>query len=198
MKYLKNLFFLIFSPILFLFLLFAYVETQTNKALKDYSMLPNGVEVVNKVILGRRERTLSKGLRRAYILEFGSGNKGIFRRGAISLICTNEKNVVLFVQDYKPTRHGKAGGVGKGLFTGSNTTASKYGKVDISNMRYLYRGYFDIYFSDPLSKREIKSMLEILEMENISRIGINAFDGGDVFSRNFAFSDVKQLTDNCQ
>ena len=198
MKYLKAFSIFIISFALLITLIFIVVETQTNKALKDYSMLPKGVEVVAKVILGRRERTLSKGLRQGYIRESRTNNKGIFRRGAISLICTNQNNVLLLVQAYRPTRHGKAGGIGEGLFQGSNFSASKRGETQISNMTYLYRGYFDVYVSDPLSQQEITSIIEILKIEVITQVKIIAFDGGNVFTADYNLSEVEQLIDNCQ
>ncbi|MEM8718735.1 MAG: hypothetical protein AAGE84_05435 [Cyanobacteria bacterium P01_G01_bin.39] len=200
MKYIKIIFISTFGFFLTLLLIFLAVEKKTEQALKDYSMLPDGVKVVDKAILGRRERTLSKGLRRAYLNEFGDGILRAFRRGAISLVCTNQNNVLLIVQDYKPTRHGKAGGLGKGLFDGSDNTVSKYGygEAEISNMTYLSRGYFDVYVSDPLSRREINSILEILKIEGLSQIGIVAFDGGAAFARDFELSKVEQLINSCQ
>lgn len=194
MNYWKTLSISISTSLLLIVLIFVSifvsVEKKTEEALKDYSMLPDGIKVVDKAILGRRERTLSKGLRRAYLNEFGSGNKGIFRRGAISLICTNQNNVLLLVQDYKPE-----GDIGKGFFRGSDNTASKYGhgETKISNMTYLSRGYFDTYVSDPLSEEEIASIVEILTIEDIVHIAIIAFDGGDAFAPEFNLSEVKQL-----
>ena len=161
-------------------------------------MLPDGVKVVDKAILGRRERTLSKGLRQAYIREFGDGIFRAFRRGAISLVCTNKDNVLLIVQDYKPTRHGKASGVGEGLFNGRNLTASQGGETNIFNMTYLSRGYFDVYVSDPLSQQEITSILEILRTKDIFYIGLVVFDGGDRFTSEFNLSKVERLVNNCQ
>lgn len=208
MNYRKILFFSIFTSVLFalsIFIWFVLVEKKTEEALKDYSMLPDGVEVVDKAILGRRERTLSKGLRRAYILEFGDGEffgNGIyrgFRRGAISLVCTNQNNVLLIVQDFKQTRHGKAGGfAGEGFFSGRNFNGSKRQETEISNMTYLYRGYFDVYVSDPLSPQEINSILETMRIESLVHIGINFYDGGDAFTPEFNLSRIEQLINNCQ
>ncbi|MEM8718739.1 MAG: hypothetical protein AAGE84_05455 [Cyanobacteria bacterium P01_G01_bin.39] len=174
------------------------MEKKTEQALKDYSMLPDGVEVVDKAILGRRERTLSKGLHEAYLLESKINNKGIFRRGAISLICTDKNNVLLLVQDYRPTRNGKAAGIGEVLFEGSSISYSNLKKTKISHMIYLYRGYFDVYVSDPLSKAEIFSILEILNIKDIAWLGIYAFDQGNNFTAEFNLPKVKQLIDNCQ
>ncbi|MEM8718738.1 MAG: hypothetical protein AAGE84_05450 [Cyanobacteria bacterium P01_G01_bin.39] len=198
MKYIKIIFISTFSFLFTLVLIFLVVEKKTEQALKDYSMLPDGVEVVDKAILGRRERTLSKGLRRAYLNEFGDGILRAFRRGAISLVCTNQNNILLIVQDYKPTRHGKAGGLGKGFFRGSSINASKHGETEISNMTYLYRGYFDIYVSDSLSKQEITSIVEILTISSIVHIAIIAFDGGDAFAPKFNLSEVEELINSCQ
>lgn len=203
MKYLKIFSVLILSFFFLTVSIFISVEKKTEQALKDYSMLPDGVKVIDKAILGRRERTLSKGLRQAYIREFGDGILRAFRRGAISLICTNQNNVLLIVQDYKPTRHGKAGGIGEAFFNGNNSTTSKatafkHGETNISNMTYLSRGYFDVYVSDPLSQQEITSILEILRIEGLVHIGIVAFDGGDRFASEFNLSKVEQLINDCQ
>jgi len=179
-------------------ILFILIEIKNNKALKDYSMLPDGIKVTDKALLGRRERTLSKGLRQAYIQEFGDGVTRAFRRGAISLICTNQNNVLLLVQAYRPTRHGTAAGIGEGVFKGSSIPASKRGKTKISNMTYLSRGYFDVYVSDPLSEQETASILEILKIEGIARIKILAFDGGNVFTAEYNLPEVEQLINSCQ
>lgn len=198
MKYLKILSVSIFGFVLVVIFMFVLVEKNTKRALDDYSMLPDGIKVVDKAILGRRERTLSKGLRQAYLRESKINNKGIFRRGAISLICTNQNDVLLLVQHYRPTRHGEAGGIGEGLFEGSSVSYSNLKETKISNMTYLYRGYFDVYVSDPLSKEEISSILEILNIKDIAWLGISAFDGGNVFTAKFDFPEVKQLISNCQ
>lgn len=151
-----------------------------------------------------KERTLSKGLRQAYIREFGDGEffgNGIyrgFRRGAISLVCTNQNNVLLIVQDFKQTRHGKAGGAGEGFFSGRNIDGSKRQETEISNMNYLYRGYFDVYFSDPLSQQEITSILETMKIEGLVHLGINFYDGGDAFAPEFNLSQIERLINNCQ
>ncbi len=215
MNYRKILSVSIFSSVLFVLSIFTWfilVEKTTEEALKDYSMLPDGIKVVDKAILGRRERTLSKGLRYAYIREFGDGEffgNGIyrgFRRGAISLVCTNQNNVLLIVQDFKQTRHGKAGGlVGEGLFSGHNVTDSKskvtafqHKETEISNMTYLFRGYFDVYVSDPLSQQEINSILETMKIEGLVQLGINFYDGGDAFAPEFNLSQIEQLINSCQ
>ena len=156
---------------------------KTEIALEDYSMLPDDIKVTDKVILGRGDDR--------------------YRPGAISLICTNKNNILLIVQDYKPTRHGKAAGIGKAFFSGHNSTTSKatsfkHKKTAISNMTYLYRGYFDVYVSDPLSQQEITSILEILRIENLTHIGIVAFDGGASFTSELNFLEVEKLTNNCQ
>lgn len=195
MNYRKVISISIFSSVLFalfIFIWFVLVEKKTEEALRNYSMLPDGVEVVDKAILGRRERTLSKGLRQAYIRESRVNNKGIFRRGAISLICTNQNKLRLLVQDYRPE-----GDIGEGLFKGSSFPASNRGETKISKMTYLYSGYFDVYISDPLSKEEISSILEILNIKDIAWLGIYAFDGGNTFTAEFNLPQVKQLIHNC-
>ncbi|MGL5806510.1 MAG: hypothetical protein ACRC11_13910, partial [Xenococcaceae cyanobacterium] len=68
MNILKKIFLYISAAIGSLLLIVLVVEIRTNIALNDYSMLPDGVKVVDKVVLGRRERTLSQGLEHAYNL----------------------------------------------------------------------------------------------------------------------------------
>ena len=98
MNNLKKIFLYISIPILSLLLIIFLVEIMTTKALNDYSMLPPGVKVVDKVILGRRERTLSDGLIRAYYREFDDGILRAFRRNAIGLVCTNQGDVLLVLK----------------------------------------------------------------------------------------------------
>jgi len=152
-------------------------EKSTEKALEDYSMLPNGIKVIDKVILGREEDTL--------------------RPGAISLICTDQKDVLLFVQDSRTNYREGAGGSGKGDFKGYNL-AGERGYVEISNMIPLSRGYFYTYMSDSLSSNQIAEILKILKIEKLHGISIYTFDGNDSFNSKFDPVKVERLINNCQ
>ncbi|MGL5877197.1 MAG: hypothetical protein ACRC2V_05380, partial [Xenococcaceae cyanobacterium] len=68
MNILKKIFLYISAAIGSLLLIVLVVEIRTNIALNDYSMLPHGITVVDKVVLGRRERSFSGGLLHAYNL----------------------------------------------------------------------------------------------------------------------------------
>jgi hypothetical protein len=56
MNNLTKYFLCISTPILSLLLIIHSVEKETNIALNDYSMFPDGVKVVDEVVLGRRPR----------------------------------------------------------------------------------------------------------------------------------------------
>lgn len=198
MNYLKKIFVYISSLVLFLLLVILLVEVKTIIALNDYSMLPEGVKIVDKVVLGRRERTLSKGLRRAYILEFSEGILRAFRRGAISLVCTDRDEVLLLVQDFRLVRSVGPGLSDRGEFNARNLVNGKGGQVEINNVKFISRKYFDTYVSNPLSKKKVTSILEILNTQGISRIGFHSFDGGDAFAKTFKLSKVKNFIDKCQ
>lgn len=196
MNYLKRILVYIFSPVLFLLLIILLVEIRTIIALNDYSMLPEGVKVVDKVVLGRRERTLSKGLRRAYILEFSEGILRAFRRGVISLICTNQNEVLLLVQDFRLVRSVGPGLSDKGTL--SIGIGSQGGNIKIRQITFLSREYFDTFTSYPLTIPEKKMILKALKKKKTNRITLYTFDGGNPFLLKVKVSEVKKIIDSCQ
>jgi len=152
-------------------------KKKTEKALNNYSMLPDDLKITDKAILGR-------------------GNNKL-RPGAVSLICTNRKNISLFIQDSRTRKEEGPGGSGTGKFEAYNSSNRQGSKVDISNMTPLSRGYFYTYMSDPLSDKEVTAIVKILEIEGLSGINIYTFDGNDNFNSKFNISKVKKLINNC-
>jgi hypothetical protein len=122
MNKLKKIFLYISISILSILLIILLVEIRTNIALNDYSMLPSGVKVVDKVVLGRRNRGIFEGLDKA------------FRRGAIEFFCTNKSDVLLIMKDYK-----FGGGTGEATFYTSFRIEDGVakGEAKINQMKFL-------------------------------------------------------------
>jgi hypothetical protein len=160
-------------------------------------MLLDRVKIVNKVILGRRERTLSQGLEHAYNLEFSDGIDKAFRRGAIELVCTKKGDILLIMKGYKGGGHSVGPGLSDraSLLIDSSLTG---GWIDIKRITFLSREYFDTLVSNPLSKQEITSILKALKKRKSTSIGFSTMDGGNAFAGNAKISDVKMLIDRCQ
>jgi hypothetical protein len=194
MNNITKIFFYISTPILSLLLIIHSVENKTNIALNDYSMLPNGVKVVDKVVLGRRPRTLSNGLMSAYHDELRDGISRAFRRNAIELVCTNKSDIllVLKISSYR------------GLIIDDQPVLKiddgslRGGKVSIKNIDYLGSGYFYTVVSDPLSKTETTGIIKALEKSNFTTISFYAMDGSKLFTNDAKVSEVKELINNCQ
>jgi hypothetical protein len=170
------------------------VEHRTNKALQDYSMLPNQVKVVDKVILGRsypRFRYLS-----SEHMDYGI-NK-LFRSGAIELVCTERGDILLvmknFVHKYvAPERVDNAS-----LFISFRVEDGiQKGEVEIQEVTFLSKEYFDTIASNPLSKSKITSIIKALEERNSDDIGFSIFDGGSAFYGHTKVSDVKKFVNRC-
>jgi hypothetical protein len=175
------------------------VDKETDIALNDYSMLPRGVTVVDKVVLGRRKRTLAEGLELAHYREFQHGIDKAFRRGAIELVCTNRGSILLVMKDYKaddvgPSMSDKAS-LFIDIFVDNNLTTKQ---IEIKQVTFVDKKYFDTLVSAPLSKQEIISILKVLKDGTITHIGFSTMDGGNAFAGNAKISDVKMLIDRCQ
>jgi hypothetical protein len=192
----KKIFLYLSAAIGSLLLIVLVVEIRTNIALNDYSMLPEGVKVVDKVVLGRRERTLSKGLGRAYDLEFENGIFRAFRRGAIELVCTNQNFILLIMKDRKP--HGGGADTATLSISGDMENGIFKGETEIKRMEFLSNEYFDTLASDPLSDTEIASILQALKDRKSNNIGLSIFDGGNGFIGNAKLSDVEMLITQCK
>lgn len=192
----KKVFIYILISILSLLLIILLVEIRTSIALNDYSMLPHGVKIVDKVVLGRRNRTLSEGLGKAYYLEFRHGIDKAFRRGAIELVCTNGGNILLVMKDYKKYIEEADEAF---LFISFRVENSIFkGEVKINRIEFLSREYFDTFVSIPLSETENVSVLKALKQRKSSNIGLSTFDGGNAFIGNAKVSDVEMLINKCQ
>jgi hypothetical protein len=184
MNNLKKIFLYISASILLLLLIIFVVEIRTTIALNDYSMLPDGVKVVDKVVLGRRNRGIFEGLDKA------------FRRGAIELVCTNQGNILLLMKDYILHFSIYKEAIFYTSFRIENGV--KKGRSEINQMEFLSSKYFDTLVSTPLSEREIASILQALKERNSNRISLGLFDSGYAFTGNAKISDVEMLINQCQ
>ena len=150
---------------------------KTEKALADYSMLADEMQVTDKVILGR--------------------GKDRLRPGAISLICIDKKDVSLLVQDSRSIGQPGASGSGQGILEVSNLSGDRESKVELKNMSFLSRGYFYTYMSEPFSIEEKALVLAALKIEDPDRIDIYTSDGKDFFTSRFNILEVNKLIDGC-
>lgn len=180
----KTIFIYIFAPILSLLLIILLVEIRTTKALNDYSMLPSGVKVVDKVILGRRNRGIYEGLDQA------------FRRGAIELVCTNQGNILLLMKDY--VRHLSIYKEATFYTSFRIENGVKKGQANINQMNFLSSKYFDTFASDSLSKIEVGSILQALKERSSNEIGLSFSESANAFVGNAKLSDVEMLINQCQ
>lgn len=140
-------------------------------------MLAEGIQITDKVILGRGEDRL--------------------RPGAISLICIDKKDVSLLVQDSRSIAQPGATGSGKGILEVSYLSGDRESKVELKNMSFLSRGYFYTYMSEPLLAEEKASVLAALKVPNPHRIDIYTPDGKDLFTSNFNVIEVNKLISDC-
>ncbi|BAZ43515.1 hypothetical protein NIES4102_05160 [Chondrocystis sp. NIES-4102] len=196
MNNLKNIFLYISIPILSLFLIILLVEKRTNKALNDYSMLPDGVKVVDKVVLGRRLRTLSNGLMSAYRNEFSNGIFRAFRRSAIELVCTNKSEVLLVLKIHIPIGQGPVIDDKPRLWIRDGSVHDS--PVSIKNIKVFYSDYFDTVVSNPLSKATTTSVIKALEKSNFTKMSFEAMDSSRLFTNDAKVPEVRRLINNCQ
>jgi hypothetical protein len=196
MNNLKKIFLCLSASALLLSLIILIVEIRTNKALNDYSMLSNGVKVVDKAILGRRERTLANGLISAYHDELQDGILRAFRRNSIELVCTNRDEVLLVLKIHIPIGRGPI--IDDKPFLRISDGSLRGGKVFIRNIEVFYSNYFDAVTSEPLSKPKTTSIIQALEKSNFTTISFYAMDGSRLFTNDAEVSEIKELIDNCQ
>ena len=171
------------------------VEYRTNQALKDYSMLPNDVEVIDKVILGRSY----PGFRYLLSEHMDYGINKLFRSGAIELVCTNQKDILLVVKDFMH-KYIRAGASDKAVLHISFRFEDglKKGVVKIPQINFLSEKYFDTLASNPLSELEIDSIIKALEERTFDRISFSTLEGGNSFYGDTEVSKVKMLVARCQ
>jgi hypothetical protein len=184
------------TPILSLLLIIHSVEKETNIALNDYSMFPDGVKVVDKVVLGRRPRTLSNGLMSAYHDELRNGISRAFRRNAIELVCTNKSEVLLVLKIHIPIGRGPVIDDQPRLWIRDGSVNNS--PVAIKNIEVFSGDYFDTVVSNPLSKTTTSSIIKALEKSNFTKISFEAMDSSALFTNDAKVSKVKQLINNCQ
>ena len=203
MNTLKKIFIGVSAPILFLLLIIFVVEIKTNQVLNDYSMLPSKPIVVDKVVLGRRDRGFHRGLYIAYRLEFRHGISKAFRRGAIELVCTNAGEILLVMKDYKYDYQKFDEAYLFITFRIEEDRAK--GEVKINKMNFVSRDYFDTLVSDPLTHEEMIAILEALRQRasntlesQTNRIGLGTMDGGNGFIGNAKTSNVEILFEKCK
>lgn len=198
MNKLKKIFPYFSIPILSLLLIIFLVEIRTNIALNDYSMLPSKPKVVDKVVLGRRDRGFHQGLSYAYYLEFGEGILRAFRRGSIELVCTETGNIKLIMRAFKPRTETTDDASFFTSFRIENGVAK--GEALIEEIRTGSSGYFDNFESKPLNEIEIKALLKALaeRTPGDDSIGLSTMDGGNGFRGNAKLSDVEMLVDRCK
>lgn len=172
------------------------VEYRTNKALKDYSMLPNNVKVIDKVILGRsypRFRYLN-----SKHIDYPISK--LFRSGTIELVCTNQKKILLVMKEYINKYLEPKVSDDAYLFISSRIENGvfKKGEVKIQKITFLSRKYFDTIASDPLSTIEIRSIINALKERKNSSIDLYTFEEGNYFYGNTEVSKVKTFVNKCK
>lgn len=171
------------------------VEYRTNKALQDYSMLPNNVEVVNKVILGRSY----PGFRYLLSKHMNYGINKLFRSGVIELVCTDRKEILLIMKDFQH-KYVAPGASDKGnLFIDFRLeNGETKGNVEIQEVTFLSKGYFDNLASNYLSKLEINSIIKALKERDSNSIIFYTFERINAFYGNAEVSEVKKLVAKCR
>ena len=184
MNYLKKIALCIFTLSTLIVMIFLYVEIKTNRALKDYSMLPDEQTVVDKAVLGRGSTRILVRLRNG------------LKRGALELICTNKGNIYLLMKDdvrYLTFDKGAT------LFTDFRVeNGVKKGEAEIEEMDQVSSGYFDTMLSRPLSEKETSEIIQALkEQINSKTISLGLDDGSYGFIDRANISDVIELIEQC-
>lgn len=137
------------------------VEYRTNEALQDYSMLPDGIEVFDKVVLGRSYFSFMH----LFSKNMDFGIDKLFRNGAIELVCTNQNYILLIMKEFKHSRVA-SGRTEKGyLYIDFRMENSRpIGETIIEEVTFLSKEYFDTLSSSPLSDSELNSIVKALEL----------------------------------
>ena len=185
MNHLKKIALSVIILFVLLSAIFLYVETKTNRALSDYSMLPDAQKVVDKSVLGRGPTNIL--IRLLYRL----------KPSALELICTNKGNIYLLMKDDVRyiTIYKKAS-----LFTDYRVENGVHkGTADIEEMDWVSSGYFDTMLSRPLSEKETTGIIQALkERRNSKNIGLGLDDGSYGFIDRANVSDVTRLINRCK
>lgn len=184
MNYLKKIALCIFTLFTLIALIFFYVEIKTNKALKDYSMLPDEQTVVSKAVLGRGTTRILVRLRNG------------LKRGALELVCTNQGNIYLLMKDdVRYTSYDK----GATLFTDYRVENGFHkGEAEIEEMDWVSSRYFDTMLSRPLSEKETTGIIQALRERNDSKyISLSLKESAYGFIDRANISDVIELVEQC-
>ena len=185
MKYLTKIALCIFTLSTPIALIFIYVEIKTNQALRDYSMLPDAQQVIDRAVLGRKTTRILVRLRNG------------LKRGVLELICTNKGNVYLLMKDdvrYLTFDKGATLSTGLRIENGVHK-----GTADIEEMDQVSSGYFDTMLSKPLSEKETTGIIQALkERRNSKNIGLGLDDGSYGFTDRANISDVTRLINQCK
>ena len=185
MNHLKKIFLSVLAFFVLLSAIFLYVEIKTNRALKDYSMLPDAQKVVDKSVLGREPTNIL--IRLLYRL----------KPGVLELICTNKGNIYLLMKDdvrYTSIYDGAT------LYTNFRMeNGVKKGRAEIAEMDWVSSGYFDTMLSRPLSEKEITSIIRaLIEGNNFNGISLSLKESAYGFANRAKLSNVTRLINQCK
>ena len=185
MNYLKKAALCIFTLSTLIVMIFLYVEIKTNRALKDYSMLPDEQILVDKAVLGRGVTNIL--IRLLYRL----------KPGVLELICTNKGNIYLLMKDdvryvtfYKDAT----------LFTDYRLENGVHkGEAEIAEMDWVSSGYFDTMLSRPLSEKETTGIIQALKERRDSKyVSLSLKESAYGFIDHANISDVIRLINRCK
>ena len=185
MNHLKNIVVSVFAFFVLLSAIFLYVETKTNRALSDYSMLPDAQKVFDKSVLGRGSTKIIVRLRNG------------LKRGVLELICTNKGNIYLLMKDdVRYTSFNKRAT----LFTDYRVVNGVHkGEAQIEEMDWVSSGYFDTMLSRPLSEKETTSIVRaLIEGNNFNGISLSLTESAYGFANRANVSDVTRLINRCK
>ena len=185
MNHLKKIVLSVFALFVLLSAIFLYLETKTNRALSDYSMLPDAQKVVDKSVLGRGSTKIIVRLRNG------------LKRGVLELICTNKGNIYLLMKDdVRYTSYDRRAT----LYTDFRVeNGEKKGRAEIEEMDWVSSGYFDTMLSRPLSEKETTSIVRtLIEGNNFNGISLSLTESAYGFANRANVSDVTRLINQCK
>lgn len=170
--------------------IFNKLEHQYNKALNDYTMLPDNQKIVNKVELGEERKKLFQGLN--YEL----------KNSVLEIVCTDRENILLvFKSDLDENFKYMTDNKKASFFTSFRVENGVFkGEAEIREMNYVDSKILNTMVSNSLSQQEKEDIIKALEERNsdlIIGIGLDETGFGGL-NGNAKTSDVKQLVLNCK
>ena len=159
-------------------------KIKAERALKDYSMLPDTLRIVDKLELGNRREKLYWGL--DYRL----------KNAALELICNDKGHVLLVMKDkiiYLTKDDDDAT-----LRTSVRVeNGHKKGIAEINKVHFIGTNYLGTMVSSPLSEQELSNIISAWSESgfNTIRIGLSQKPYG--FSKEADLKEVKQLITQC-